>query len=71
MFDREHLLKALKAEGVELGEDKLNRVLRRLDNPAGCESCGARTKLAGENPDGSLSLLCCGEVIVPAPKKGK
>jgi hypothetical protein len=64
-------LKALLAEGVQLKDEVLHRIFRRVDNPAGCEKCGARTKLAAENAAGALVTTCCGDVVIPAPKKDK
>lgn len=73
----EDLKAALIAEGHEFKEDVVDRVFRRLENPSGCESCGANTKVAvasGEN----LVTACCDTVVaslspvpaLPADSKG-
>jgi hypothetical protein len=63
MFDLKQILAALDAEGVKPAKDVLERVVRRITNPAGCEKCGARTKVGKPLADGSL--------LTPAPKKEK
>lgn len=70
-MDELKLRKALLAEGVHIPEEQLKRVIRRLFNPAGCELCGARTKVSTERADGSLRTVCCGAVTSPAPRKEK
>ncbi len=71
MFDRVLFLKAMNAEGLKLGHEVLERIFRRLENPAGCELCGARTKAASVAQDGALVTNCCGATVTPAPKKEK
>lgn len=78
MIDPKHLspecakfLKAIVAEGVQLKDEVLHRIFRRVENPSGCEQCGARTKMAEEKPNGALHTVCCDSVVSPAPPKGK
>lgn len=67
--DEKKIREALKAEGVEVEEAVLKRVFRRIFNPAGCEKCGAVTKVAVEHKDGSLKTVCCSDTVMHAPKR--
>lgn len=63
----DHLLAALKAEGINTETDKFKRAFRKAQNPAGCEHCGANTKVAipenANDPDGPHKLACCGKKV--------
>ena len=62
MLDLNTFKKALEAEGFDLTDIKFVRAFRKAANPAGCEHCGANTKVAV--PDlkkkNSYVLACCG-----------
>jgi hypothetical protein len=51
---------ALAAEDIVVDEEALLRAFRRLANPAGCERCGAVTKVGTFDNRGVLKLNCCG-----------
>jgi len=61
----DHLIKALKAEGINPDTDKFKRALRRASNPGGCADCGANTRIAipvdPEDPEGPHKTACCGK----------
>lgn len=64
------LLSALAEEGIEIESSEFTRAVRRATNPAGCEHCGARTKVGVNVKNGDFALACCGHVVTAA-KKGK
>lgn len=51
---------ALRAEGVNVDQEVLTKVFRRLANPAGCEKCGSPTKVGTVDAKGVVKLACCG-----------
>jgi hypothetical protein len=57
---------ALTAEGVELPEEVLDRVWRKLTNPDGCEHCGQHVKVGVNkvvNRRKVFVTACCGTEI--------
>ena len=57
---------ALTEQGFNVDDEKFTVALRKAENPAGCEWCGARTKLAHEVTKGKnkiLELACCGRKV--------
>lgn len=67
LIDIEDLLKHMAAEGLSVEEPKLQRAIRKAVNPAGCEHCGANTKMAvpvnPNKPEGAHKLACCGKKV--------
>lgn len=59
-------LDALKEQGVDVSDEKFTIARRKAENPAGCQWCGARTKMAREVTKGKskfLELACCGRKV--------
>jgi hypothetical protein len=56
------LTSALKEQGFDVNSEKFVVALRKAENPAGCEWCGARTKVAVEVKK-VLKLACCGRKV--------
>lgn len=57
------LIAALTEQGFDVHSEKFVMAMRKAQNPAGCEWCGARTKMAVEVVKGKnkiLELACCG-----------
>ena len=66
MVDVNALIAALKEQGFDVTSEKFATALRKAQNPAGCEFCGARTKMAREVIKGKskfLELACCGRKV--------
>lgn len=55
------LKRIMEEEGVEIDEQELRRVFRRIDHPGGCKHCGANVSLVKDDPKvkGGLVLVCC------------
>lgn len=62
MVDVEVLKAALKEQGFNTDDEKFVKALRKAQNPAGCEHCGARTKVAALDKK-ILKLACCGRKV--------
>lgn len=62
MVDEHALTAALKEQGFDVGSEKYQVALRKAQNPAGCEHCGARTKVAVMEKK-ILKLACCGRKV--------
>ena len=66
--DASLLHKLFAEEGVEIPEEAMLHVVRKLSNPAGCHWCGARTKVGvvvpakGKTPE-YVKLACCGKKV--------
>lgn len=62
MVDLEQLKRALVAEDINIKDERFERAFRHAVNPAGCKYCGARTKVAVEDPKkkNTFKLACCG-----------
>lgn len=66
--DINRLKKLLEAEGVDTTNEPFVRALRRFQNPAGCELCGALTKVGvvvpakGKTPS-YVKTSCCGRKV--------
>jgi len=54
---------ALAEQGFDVNSEKFTIALRKAENPAGCEWCGARTKVAVEDKRKTLKLACCGRKV--------
>jgi hypothetical protein len=63
--DLERLKKIMVSQGINIEDDRFVRAFRIFENPAGCEDCGARTKVAVPNPKKKNSYMtgCCKKVI--------
>ena len=62
--DIDRLKKILEAEGYDTTDERFVRALRKFQNPAGCEMCGANTKVGivvpakGKTPS-YMQTACC------------
>ena len=67
-MDIQRLKKALESEGIDTESEAFVRALRKFENPAGCELCGARTKVGvvvpakGKTPE-HIKTACCGRKV--------
>ena len=65
MSDIERLKKIMVSQDINVDDERMIRAFRMFENPAGCEHCGARTKVVvpvpakGRTPSG-MKLACCG-----------
>jgi hypothetical protein len=63
--DINRLKKLLESEGIDTASEAFTRALRKFQNPAGCELCGALTKVGtvvparGKTPS-YVKTACCG-----------
>lgn len=62
---------ALRAEGFDVDSVEFTRAMRKVENPAGCEFCGARTKVGVGDAKGKIVLACCKRDITAKPSKEK
>lgn len=53
------LLHAMAEQGLSVEDPKLRIAIRKATNPAGCEWCGARTKV-GVVTGKTMKTACCG-----------
>lgn len=63
--DLERLKKIMVSEDIDITDERMVRAFRKFENPAGCELCGARTKVAVHVPaKGKIAshykTACCG-----------
>lgn len=64
--DTNTLIAALTEQGFDVTSEKFIMAMRKAQNPAGCEFCGARTKMAHEVVKGKtkiLELACCARKV--------
>lgn len=61
----ETLLAAMAEQGLSVEDPKLHIAIRKAVNPAGCEWCGARTKVVTHDPKNKKNdkLACCGRKV--------
>jgi hypothetical protein len=63
--DIERLKKIMVSQDINIDDERFVRAFRIFENPAGCEHCGARTKVGivvpakGKTPS-HVKLACCG-----------
>lgn len=62
MVEIQAFLNALTEQGVDVSDEKFTIARRKAENPAGCEYCGARTKMATMDKR-TLKLTCCGRKV--------
>jgi len=63
VVDIKAFTEALKEQGFDIHSEKFVMALRKAQNPAGCEWCGARTKMAVEDKKKNLVLACCARKV--------
>lgn len=67
-MDIERLKKTLVGENIDISDERFVRAFRKFQNPAGCEDCGANTKIAvavaakGKTP-AHTKTACCSKKI--------
>lgn len=65
MSDLERLKKIMMSQDIDVTDERFVRSFRLFENPAGCEMCGARTKVGvvvptkGKTPS-YTKTACCG-----------
>lgn len=63
-MDIERLKKILVAQDINIEDERFVRAFRIFENPAGCEMCGARTKIGitvpakGKTPEHTKTACC-------------
>lgn len=68
MTDLERLKQILVSQDVNIEDERFVRAFRIFENPAGCELCGARTKIGvtvaarGKVP-AHTKTACCGTKV--------
>lgn len=66
--DLERLKKIMVSQDIDVSDERFVRAFRLFENPAGCELCGARTKVGvvvpakGKTPE-YVKLACCGKRV--------
>lgn len=66
--DLERLKKIMVSQDIDVDDERMIRAFRLFENPAGCEHCGARTKVGvvvpakGKTPE-YVKLACCGKKV--------
>ena len=66
--DLERLKKIMVSQDIDVSDERFVRSFRLFENPAGCEHCGARTKVGvvvpakGKTPE-YVKLACCGKKV--------
>ena len=66
MTDLDRLKKIMVSQDINVDDERFVRSFRLFENPAGCEYCGARTKVGvvvpakGKTPS-HTKLACCGK----------
>jgi len=66
--DLERLKKIMVSQDINIEDERFVRAFRLYENPAGCELCGARTKVAnvvpakGKTPE-HMKTACCGQKV--------
>lgn len=65
MTDLDRLKKIMVSQDINIDDERFVRSFRLFENPAGCENCGARTKVGvvvptkGKTP-AHIKTACCG-----------
>lgn len=68
MSDLDRLKKIMVSQDIDVDDERFVRSFRLFENPAGCEHCGARTKVGvvvpakGKTPE-HVKLACCGKKV--------
>lgn len=66
MSDLVRLKQIMVSQDIDVSDERFVRSFRIFENPAGCEHCGARTKVGivvpakGKTPS-HVKLACCGK----------
>lgn len=66
--DLDRLKKIMMSQDINVDDERFARAFRLFENPAGCEYCGARTKVGvvvpakGKTPE-HVKLACCGKKV--------
>lgn len=65
MTDIERLKKIMVSQDINVEDERMIRAFRMFENPAGCELCGGRTKVAVHVPakgkvPSHYKTACCG-----------
>lgn len=66
--DLERLKKIMVSQDINVDDERFVRSFRLFENPAGCEMCGARTKVGvvvpakGKTPS-YVKTACCGQKV--------
>ena len=64
-MDIERLKQIMVSQDINVDDERFVRAFRIFENPAGCEMCGARTKVGitvpakGKTPE-HMKTACCG-----------
>ena len=66
--DLDRLKKIMMSQDINVDDERFARAFRLFENPAGCELCGARTKVAVHVPaKGKIAshykTACCGAKV--------
>jgi len=68
MSDLDRLKKIMVSQDIDVSDERFVRAFRIFENPAGCEMCGARTKVGvvvpakGKTP-AHTKTACCGAKV--------
>lgn len=66
MSDLDRLKTIMVSQDINISDERFVRAFRIFENPAGCELCGARTKVGvvvpakGKTPS-HVKTACCGQ----------
>lgn len=66
--DLERLKKIMVSQDIDVSDERFVRAFRLFENPAGCEHCGARTKVGvvvpakGKIPE-HVKTACCKQKV--------
>lgn len=66
--DLERLKKIMMSQDINVDDERFVRAFRLFENPAGCEMCGARTKVGVVVPAKGktqeyVKTACCGKKV--------